>query len=81
MQRFADGELHGTAALSSRLPAMRYGDVTFELADDEGQVLTWPAVVALTAESVIPTSGFVMVPRQSSRGERGKRILGKGIGW
>jgi hypothetical protein len=32
--------------------SIRYGDVTFELADDEGQVLTWPAVVAFTAAPV-----------------------------
>ena len=28
--------------------SLRYGDVTLELADDEGNVLAWPAVVAFT---------------------------------
>jgi hypothetical protein len=31
---------------------LRYGDVTLELADDEGNVLTWPAVIAFSAAPV-----------------------------
>ena len=32
--------------------SLRYGDVTLELADDEGNVLTWPAVIAFSAAPV-----------------------------
>ncbi|MCY2991982.1 MAG: hypothetical protein NTY19_29500 [Planctomycetota bacterium] len=31
---------------------LRYGDVTLELADDEGHVLAWPAIVAFTVAPV-----------------------------